>query len=45
LALADGRSIKAQTVVVAAGARYRRPDIPRLQDFEGAWHLVLGFSN
>jgi len=35
LALTDGRSIKAQTVVVAAGARYRRPDIPRLQDFEG----------
>jgi thioredoxin reductase (NADPH) len=35
LALADGRGIKAQTVVVAAGARYRRPDIPRLQNFEG----------
>jgi thioredoxin reductase (NADPH) len=35
LTLADGGSIKAQTVVVAAGACYRRPDIPRLQDFEG----------
>ena len=35
LSLANGRSIKAQAVVVAAGARYRRPAIPRLQDFEG----------
>ena len=35
LSLADGRNIKAQAVVVAAGARYRRPAIPRLRDFEG----------
>jgi thioredoxin reductase (NADPH) len=35
LSLANGRSVKAQAVVVAAGARYRRPAIPRLQDFEG----------
>jgi thioredoxin reductase (NADPH) len=35
LSLANGRNVKAQAVVVAAGARYRRPDIPRLQDFEG----------
>jgi thioredoxin reductase (NADPH) len=35
LSLANGRSVKAQAVVVAAGARYRRPGIPRLQDFEG----------
>jgi thioredoxin reductase (NADPH) len=35
LRLASGRSIKAQAVVVAAGARYRRPAISRLQDFEG----------
>jgi thioredoxin reductase (NADPH) len=35
LRLADSRSIKAQAVVVAAGARYRRPDILRLQEFEG----------
>jgi thioredoxin reductase (NADPH) len=35
LSLANGRSVKAQAIVVAAGARYRRPAIPRLQDFEG----------
>jgi len=35
LSLADGRNIKAHPVVVAAGARYRRPNVPRLQEFEG----------
>ena len=35
LSLANGRSVKAQAIVVAAGARYRRPAIPRLNDFEG----------
>jgi thioredoxin reductase (NADPH) len=35
LSLADGRSVKTQAVVVAVGARYRRPAIPRLQEFEG----------
>ncbi len=35
LALADGRQVKATAVVVAAGARYRRPSIPRLEEFEG----------
>src|ERR1700724_2371728 len=35
LSLANGRSVKTQAVVVAVGARYRRPAIPRLQDFEG----------
>jgi thioredoxin reductase (NADPH) len=35
LLLADGRRIEALTVVVAAGARYRRLDVPNLQDFEG----------
>ena len=34
--LADGRRVKGSTVVVASGARYRRPDIPRLREFEGA---------
>src|ERR1700731_1007648 len=31
----DGRRVKASTVVVATGARYRRLDIPNLGDFEG----------
>ena len=35
LTLTNGRIVKALAVVVASGARYRRPDIPRLQEFEG----------
>jgi len=34
--LTDGRWVQARTVVVASGARYRRPDIPNLATFEGA---------
>jgi thioredoxin reductase (NADPH) len=33
--LGDGRSIRAATVVVASGARYRRLPVPQLADFEG----------
>jgi thioredoxin reductase (NADPH) len=36
LELTDGRAVLARTVVVASGARYRRPDIPNLSTFEGA---------
>ena len=35
LTLADGRSIRARTAVIATGARYRRPAVQRLADFEG----------
>ena len=35
LRLDDGRRVKAQRVVVATGARYRRVNIPNLTDFEG----------
>lgn len=35
VALADGRKLRSRTVVVASGARYRRPDVPRLAEFEG----------
>jgi thioredoxin reductase (NADPH) len=35
LHLDDGRRVKASTVVVATGARYRRLNIPNLGDFEG----------
>src|SRR5271169_5277021 len=35
LKLTDGRVIKSRTVVVASGARYRRPDLARLEEFEG----------
>ena len=36
LELTDGRAVRARTVVVASGARYRRPNIPNLATFEGA---------
>ena len=35
LALRDGRTLRARTVVAASGARYRRPDVPHLNEFEG----------
>jgi len=35
LSLSDGRRIRAKTIVIASGARYRRPDVPRLGGFEG----------
>jgi thioredoxin reductase (NADPH) len=35
LHLTDGRRVKAATVVVATGARYRRLGVPNLGDFEG----------
>jgi thioredoxin reductase (NADPH) len=35
LELADGRRVRARAVIVATGARYRRPEIPNLSQFEG----------
>jgi thioredoxin reductase (NADPH) len=35
LELADGRQVRARTVVIATGARYRRPEISNLAQFEG----------
>ena len=35
LTLSDGRRFRSKTIVIASGARYRRPDVPRLPDFEG----------
>ena len=35
LELTDERRVTARAVVVASGARYRRPDIPQLSAFEG----------
>jgi thioredoxin reductase (NADPH) len=31
----DGRSVSALSIVIASGARYRRPGIPHLEQFEG----------
>ena len=36
LELTDGQAVQARTVVIASGARYRRPDIEGLDAFEGA---------
>jgi thioredoxin reductase (NADPH) len=36
LALSGDRRIQARAVIIASGARYRRPDIPDLSQFEGA---------
>jgi thioredoxin reductase (NADPH) len=33
--LQDGRAVQGRSVVIASGARYRRPDIPNLDVFEG----------
>ncbi|VFU09642.1 Cyclic nucleotide-regulated FAD-dependent pyridine nucleotide-disulphide oxidoreductase [Methylocella tundrae] len=35
LGVAEGPDVKARAVVVASGARYRRPDIANLKQFEG----------
>src|SRR6185369_14129327 len=35
LELADGRRVRARTIIVATGARYHRPEIPNLAEFEG----------
>ncbi len=33
--LTDGRKLRSRVVVIASGAQYRRPDVPRLAEFEG----------
>ena len=35
LTLRDGRTLRTRTVVAASGARYRRPDVPHLKEYEG----------
>jgi len=34
LEISNGLTIRARTIVIASGARYRRPDIPNLSDFD-----------
>jgi thioredoxin reductase (NADPH) len=33
--LSTGETVRCRTLVIASGARYRKPDIPRFKDFEG----------
>jgi thioredoxin reductase (NADPH) len=35
LKLADERRLRSRTIVIASGARYRRPEVPGLREFEG----------
>jgi thioredoxin reductase (NADPH) len=35
LKVSDGRKLRSRTVVIASGARYRRPTVARLAEFEG----------
>ena len=35
LKLSDERELRSRTVVIASGAQYRRPAVPRLSEFEG----------
>jgi thioredoxin reductase (NADPH) len=46
LLLEDGRSVRARTIVVASGARYRRPAIENLAAFEGrgVWYWASPFE-
>jgi thioredoxin reductase (NADPH) len=34
--IGGGQRIAARTIIIAAGAQYRKPDLPRLSEFEGA---------
>jgi thioredoxin reductase (NADPH) len=36
LSLDDGKKLRGRSVVIATGARYRRLDLPRQEDFDGA---------
>ena len=40
--LADGRALRSRALVIASGARYRRPDLPCIAQFEGhgVWYWV-----
>jgi thioredoxin reductase (NADPH) len=35
LTLTDGRRLKSRTIVIASGARYRHPEVPGLDEFDG----------
>ena len=45
LATDCGQMMRAKSVVVASGARYRRPEIENLDDIRGPRRLVLGLAD
>jgi thioredoxin reductase (NADPH) len=42
--LSDGNAVKARTLIIAAGAQYRKPDLPNLAQFEGVG-IYYGATN
>lgn len=44
--LADGRALRSRSLVIASGARYRRPALPRIEEFEGhgVWYWASGLE-
>ncbi|MEP6502814.1 MAG: FAD-dependent oxidoreductase [Betaproteobacteria bacterium] len=44
--LADGRRLRSRALVIASGARYRRPTLPRIEEFEGhgVWYWASGLE-
>jgi thioredoxin reductase (NADPH) len=44
--LADGRRLRGRSLVIASGARYRRPDLPRIAEFSGhgVWYWASGLE-
>lgn len=45
--LADGRRLRSRSLVCASGARYRRPALDRLEEFEGhgVWYWASGLED
>ena len=44
LQLTNGGSVRARSIVVASGARYRRPAIPNSRGLRGPGHFLLGIA-
>ncbi len=44
--LADGRRLRGRSLVCASGARYRRPELGRIEEFEGhgVWYWASGLE-
>jgi thioredoxin reductase (NADPH) len=44
--LVDGRRLRSRSLVIASGARYRRPALPRIEEFEGhgVWYWASGLE-
>jgi alkyl hydroperoxide reductase subunit AhpF len=43
--LAEGSTVRSRTVLLATGARYRRLDLPRMEEFESTSHRGHAFGS